>query len=424
MAVIVLVGGQWGDEGKGRVIDLLAEKANMVIRFSGGDNAGHTVINPCGEFRLHLIPSGIFYPQPTCIIGNGVVINPAVLLEEIANLEKHAVDISHLIISDRAHLIMPYHTLLDGLEEERRGKGALGTTRRGIGPAFVDKVARLGIRAGDLLNKDIFFSRLKSALEFKNAILTKVYQALPLSLEEIYEQYCAYGESLGPFIKETSPIIHEAVAKGELVLLEGAQGTLLDLDFGTYPYVTSSSPLVGAGAIGAGIGPMEITQSIGVFKAYITRVGSGPMPTELKDKIGELMREKGHEYGATTGRPRRCGWFDAVAGRFAVQINSFSDIALTHLDIYDDFPSIKICTAYKFNDNVLDSFPSDASILEKCQPIYEELTGWQEPTSGVRDFEKLPARARNYIARLEELLSCPISFISVGPKREQAIRVR
>ncbi len=424
MAVIVLVGGQWGDEGKGKVIDLLAEKANMVIRFSGGDNAGHTVINPYGEFRLHLIPSGIFYPQRTCIIGNGVVINPTVLLEEIDNLEKHAVDVSHLLISDRAHLIMPYHTILDGLEEERRGKGALGTTRRGIGPAFADKVARLGIRVGDLLNKDIFLSRLKSVLELKNAILTKVYQSPPLSLEEIYEQYCHYGERLAPFIKEASPIIHEALAKGELVLLEGAQGTLLDLDFGTYPYVTSSSPLVGAGSIGAGIGPMEITQSIGVFKAYITRVGSGPMPTELKDEIGELIREKAHEYGATTGRPRRCGWFDAVAGRFAVQINSLSDIALTHLDIYDGFPSIKICTAYKFNDRILDSFPSDVGILEKCQPVYEELAGWQEPTRGIRDFEKLPAGARNYISRLEQLLSCPSSFISVGPKREQSIRVR
>ena len=424
MAVVVLAGGQWGDEGKGKVIDLLAEKTNMVVRFSGGDNAGHTVINPYGKFRLHLVPSGIFYPQLTCIIGNGVVINPVILLEEMDSLKKHAVDISHLVISDRAHLIMPYHTLLDELEEERRGKGALGTTRRGIGPAFADKVARLGIRAGDLLNKGIFLSHLKAVLELKNAILTKVYQASPLSLEEIYEQYCHYGERLGPFIKETSSLIHESVARGELVLLEGAQGALLDPDFGTYPYVTSSSPLVGAASIGAGIGPMEFTQTIGVFKAYITRVGGGPMPTELKDEIGELIREKGHEYGATTGRPRRCGWFDAVAGRFAMQINSFSDIALTHLDIYDDFPSIKICTAYKFNDRVLDSFPCDVGILEKCQPICEELPGWQEPTSQIRDFEKLPAEARNYIARLEELLSCPISFISVGPKREQAITVR
>lgn len=424
MAVTVIVGGQWGDEGKGKVIDFLAEKAKMVVRFSGGDNAGHTVINPYGEFRLHLIPSGIFYPQVTCIIGNGVAINPSVLLEEIETLRRHNMDMSRLFISDRAHLIMPYHTLLDGLEEERRSKGALGTTRRGIGPVFADKVSRLGIRVGDLLHKDIFLSRLRSALELKNDILTKVYQVPPLSLEEIYERYCHYGEQLAPLIRETSSVIHQAVTKGELVLLEGAQGTLLDPDFGTYPYVTSSSPLVGAGSVGAGIGPREINRAVGVFKAYITRVGGGPMPTELKDETGELIREKAHEYGATTGRPRRCGWFDAVAGRFSSQVNGFSDIALTHLDIYDDFPSIKICTAYKFNNRALDSFPSDSSILEKCQPVYEQLSGWQEPTSEIRDFEKLPAGARNYIARLESLLSCPISFVSVGAKREQVIKVK
>ena len=319
---------------------------------------------------------------------------------------------------------MPYHTLLDGLEEERRSKGALGTTRRGIGPVFADKVARLGIRAGDLLNKDTFSSCLKSALELKNAILTKIYQVPPLSAEEIYEQYCYYGERLARFIREPISIIHEALIRKELILLEGAQGALLDPDFGTYPYVTSSSPLVGAGAIGAGIGPMEINRAIGVFKAYITRVGGGPMPTELKDEISELIREKGHEYGATTGRPRRCGWLDAVAGRFSVQVNGFSDIALTHLDIYDGFSSIKICTAYKFGDRVLNSFPSDVTTLEKCQPIYEELAGWQESITEIRDFEKLPPQAHHYIARLEELLSCPISFVSVGPEREQMIKVR
>ena len=424
MAVITIVGGQWGDEGKGRVIDLLAAKAKVVVRFSGGDNAGHTVVNPYGEFRMHLVPSGIFQPQVTCIIGNGVVINPAVLLEEIDNLKTHGVDTRRLLISDHAHLIMPYHTLLDGLEEERRGRGALGTTRRGIGPAFADKVARLGIRTGDLLNKETFLSRLRSVLEFKNAILTKVYQVPPLSLEEIYEQYCHYAEQLAPFIKEASSIIQEAVAKGELVLLEGAQGALLDPDFGTYPYVTSSSPLAGAGTVGAGISPRAIDRVISVFKAYITRVGGGPMPTELKDEVGELIREKGHEYGATTGRPRRCGWFDAVAGSFSVQINGCDDIALTHLDIFDGFPSIKICTAYQLNGETLNSFPSDATILEKCQPVYEELPGWRGPISEIRDFDKLPRQARYYLSRLEELLSCPISLVSVGPKREQMIEVR
>jgi len=424
VAVIVIVGGQWGDEGKGRIIDLLAEKAKIVARFSGGDNAGHTVVNPYGEFRLHLVPSGIFYPQVTCIIGNNVAINPAVLLEEIDNLHNHGVNTSRLLISDRAHLIMPYHILLDGLEEKRRGKGAIGTTLRGIGPVFADKVARLGIRAGDLLDRDTFRGRLSAALEFKNIILTQVYHVSPLSLEEIYDQYCHYGEQLAPFIRETSSIIREAAIKGEPVLLEGAQGALLDPDFGTYPYVTSSSPLAGASCIGTGLGPREIDRVVGIFKAYNTRVGAGPMPTELKDEIGDLIREKAREYGATTGRPRRCGWFDAVAGRFSVQINGLSDIALTHLDIYDGFSSIKICTAYKFNDEVLTSFPSDIAILEKCQPIYEELDGWQESISGIRNFKKLPAGARNYMSRLEDLLSCPISLVSVGPDRRQIILVK
>jgi adenylosuccinate synthase len=424
VAVIAIVGGQWGDEGKGRIIDLLAEKAKIVARFSGGDNAGHTVKNPYGEFRLHLVPSGIFYPQVTCIIGNGVAINAAVLLEEIDNLHNHGVNTSRLLISDRAHLIMPYHTLLDRLEEERRSKGAIGTTLKGIGPVFADKVARLGIRAGDLLDKGVFLSRLKLALELKNTILTKVYQVSPLSLEEIYQQHCHYGEQLAPFIQETSSIIREATTKGDLVLLEGAQGALLDPDFGTYPYVTSSSPLAGASCVGVGLGPRGIDRALGIFKAYNTRVGAGPMPTELKDKTGELIREKAGEYGATTGRPRRCGWFDAVAGRFSVQINGLSDIALTHLDIYDGFSSIKICTAYKFEGEVLTSFPSNISILEKCQPVYEELDGWQESISGIRSLKKLPAQARNYISRLEDLLSCPISLVSIGPDRRQIILVK
>ena len=424
MAVIVIVGGQWGDEGKGKIIDLLAEKVKLVARFSGGDNAGHTVINPYGEFKLHLVPSGIFYPDVTCIISNGVAVNPEVLLKEISDLHSHGIDTDHLFISDRAHVIMPYHTLLDGLEEERRNKGALGTTRRGIGPVFADKVARLGIRAGDLLDKDVFRSRLSAALEFKNIILTKVYQTSPLSFEEIYKQYDYYGQQLVPYIRETSSIIRAAVTNGDPVLLEGAQGALLDTDFGTYPYVTSSSPLAGASCIGTGLSPREIERVVGIFKVYNTRVGAGPMPTELKDNIGDLIRKRAHEYGATTGRPRRCGWFDAVAGRFSAQINGFSDIALTHLDVYDGFTSIKICTAYKFNNEVLTSFPSDIAVLEKCQPIYEELDGWQESISGIRDFKDLPTRARNYMSLLEDLLCCPISLISVGPDRRQTIQAK
>jgi adenylosuccinate synthase len=424
VSVVVIVGGQWGDEGKGRIIDLLAEKAKVVARFSGGDNAGHTVVNPYGEFQLHLVPSGIFYPQVICIIGSNVAINPAVLLEEMDDLKNHGIDISRLFISDRAHLIMPYHILLDELEEKRLGKGAIGTTLRGIGPVFADKVARLGIRAGDLLDKRVLLNRLKSVLELKNAILTKVYRASPLSLEEIHQKHCYYGEQLAPLIQDTSSLIGEAAAKGEPVLLEGAQGALLDPDFGTYPYVTSSSPLAAAGCIGAGLGPPGIDRVLGIFKAYTTRVGAGPMPTEIKDKIGELIRRKAHEYGARTGRPRRCGWFDAVAGRFSVRLNGLTDVALTHLDIYDGFPSIKMCTAYKLDGEVLTSFPSDIATLEKCQPIYEEMDGWPESISGVRDLDKLPVAARKYMSRLEDLLSCPISLVSIGPDRSQIILIK
>jgi adenylosuccinate synthase len=424
MAVIAVVGGQWGDEGKGKVVDLLAEKANIVVRFSGGDNAGHTVINPYGEFRLHLVPSGIFYPQVTCIIGNNVAINPAVLLDEMDDLQNRGVDTGHLLISDRAHLIMPYHVRLDELEERRRGREAIGTTLRGIGPVFADKVARLGIRAGDLLDKGVLLDRLKLVLNLKNTILTRVYESPPLSLDDVYQQYCDYADRLAPIIKDIGCIIHQAATKGEHVLLEGAQGALLDPDFGTYPYVTSSSPLATAGCTGAGLGPRGIDRVLGIFKAYDTRVGGGPMPTELKDKIGDLIREKAHEYGARTGRPRRCGWFDAVAGRFSAEINGVSDIALTHLDIYDGFPSVRICTAYKFRGKALTSFPSDAAVLEECQPVYEEVDGWRESISGVRDLRKLPTAARKYLSRLEDLLSCPISLVSMGPDRSQIVLVR
>jgi len=424
MSVTAIIGAQWGDEGKGKIVDLLATSAKAVVRFSGGDNAGHTVINPYGEFKLHIVPSGIFHTGAICVIGNGVAINPAILLEEIDNLQKHGVDTSHLFISDRAHLIMPYHTLLDGLEEERRGKGAIGTTRKGIGPVFADKIARLGIRTCDLLNKKEFRSRLASILEPKNAILTKIYNAPPLSLEEIYEQYCSYGERLAPFIRDTGHILRDMVSRKQPIILEGAQGTMLDPDFGTYPYVTSSSPLAAGGSTGCGISPRQIDQIIGVFKAYTTRVGGGPMPTELKDKTGEFIRERAHEYGATTGRPRRCGWFDAVAGRFSTQVNGFTSIALTRLDVLDALDSLKICTGYQIDGDVLKDFPSDLAILDKCQPIYEELPGWCTETSSIRNIKQLPAQAQRYISRLEKLLSCPIAIISVGANRDQTIMVK
>ena len=424
MSVTAIIGAQWGDEGKGKIVDLLATSANVVARFSGGDNAGHTVINPYGEFKLHIVPSGIFHSGVICIIGNGVAINPIVLLEEIDNLQKHDVDTSNLFISDRAHLIMPYHTLLDGLEEERRGKGAIGTTRKGIGPVFADKIARLGIRTCDLLSKKGFRSRLASILEPKNAILTKIYNAPPLSLEEIYEQYCSYGERLAPFIRDTGHMLQVMISRKQKIILEGAQGTMLDPDFGTYPYVTSSSPLAAGGSTGSGISPKQIDQVIGVFKAYTTRVGGGPMPTELKDKIGEFIRERAHEYGATTGRPRRCGWFDAVAGRFSTQVNGFTGIALTRLDVLDALDSVKICTGYQFDGDILKNFPSDLAILDKCQPVYEELPGWHKETSTIRHIKQLPSQAQRYIARLEELLSCHMSIISVGASRDQTIMVK
>jgi len=424
MSVVAIIGAQWGDEGKGKIVDLLAERAKVVVRFSGGDNAGHTVINPYGEFKLHLVPSGIFHPEVVCIIGNGVAINPVVLLEEIDNLQKHGVDTSHLFISDRAHLIMPYHTILDGLEEERRGKGAIGTTRKGIGPVFTDKIARLGIRTCDLLNKNNFRSRLGSILELKNTILTKIYDAPSLSLEEIFKQYCSYGDRLAPFIRDTGPILKDMVSRKQTIILEGAQGTMLDPDFGTYPYVTSSSPMAAGSSTGSGISVNQIDQIIGVFKAYTTRVGGGPMPTELKDKTGEFIRERAHEYGATTGRPRRCGWFDAVAGSFSAKVNGFTSIALTRLDVLDAFDSLKICTGYKLDGDILGNFPSDLAILGKCQPVYEELPGWQTPISDIRHHKDLPSQARRYVARLEELLSCPASVISVGASRDQTIMVK
>ncbi len=421
MPVIAVIGAQWGDEGKGKVVDLLAQEASLVVRFSGGDNAGHTVVNPCGEFGLHLVPSGIFYPHTVCIIGNGVVVNPSVLIGEMDQLERCGVATARLFISDRANLIMPYHLLLDGLEEESRGGKALGTTRKGIGPAFADKVARLGIRAGDLLDKEMLLERLRSILDYKNTILTKVYGVSPLPLEEVYSQYCQYGERLGPHIRETVIMLEEALNRDELVLLEGAQGALLDPDFGTYPYTTSSSPLAGGGCLGAGLGPTRINRIVGVFKAYCTRVGSGPLPTELKDETGDLIRERAHEYGTTTGRPRRCGWFDAVAARFSHQINGFTGVAITRLDILDVFSRLKICVGYKLDGQTIDYFPANVAAVERCQPIYEEVDGWQTPTSHMRQYEQLPLEARQYIARLEELISCPVNLICVGPAREQTI---
>jgi adenylosuccinate synthase len=424
MPVIAVIGGQWGDEGKGKVVDLLAEQANVVVRFSGGNNAGHTVINQLGEFRMHLIPSGIFYPGCTCLIGNGVVIDPAAFLEEVENLKKHSISVSNLFISDRAHVIMPYHILLDGLEEKSRGKGAIGTTLKGIGPAFVDKIARMGIRICDLLDKENFRKRLSVVLEHKNNILVKLYGAAPLALDEVYEKYCKYAEQLSPFVRETDVLLRDALKRGEKVLLEGAQGTMLDLDFGTYPYVTSAAVGATSLSMGLGIGPMKLNGIIAVFKAYTTRVGGGSFPTELLDECGSLIRERAHEYGTTTGRPRRCGWFDGVAARFSSEINGLTSAAITRFDILDNFPTIKVCTAYKVGRTTYHRPPANPALLEKCQPVYEEMPGWECPTSDIRSLKKLPPQAQAYVKKLEELIGCPISLVSVGPSREQTIMVR
>jgi len=425
MPAIVVIGGHWGDEGKGKVVDLLSEQAALVVRYSGGNNAGHTVENPLGHFAMHLIPCGIFHPQTVCIIGNGVAVNPKAFLTELDMLQSAGLAVEgRLFISDRAHLIMPYHQLLDGLEEDFWGGGVIGTTRLGIGPLYADKAARLGIRMADFREPKVFLERLKLVLERKNRLLTQVYNAQPLDLEEVYSQYMEYQERISPFIADTGSLTRDALAQNKLVLLEGAQGTLLDPEQGTYPYVTSSVPTASGAALGSGVPPTKITKVMGVFKAYTTRVGEGPFPTELKDATGEFMREQGHEYGTTTGRPRRCGWFDAVSGRFSVEINDFTGVAVSRLDVLDAFPSLKICTGYKLDGKLVSNFPTTAQELDRCEPVYEELPGWQTSTSGARQFQDLPKEAQGYLRRLETLVGCPIDLVGVGPAREQTICVR
>src|SRR3990172_470227 len=425
MPAIVVIGGHWGDEGKGKVVDLLSEQAALVVRYSGGNNAGHTVENPLGHFAMHLIPCGIFHPQTVCIIGNGVAVNPKAFLTELDMLQSAGLAVEgRLFISDRAHLIMPYHQLLDGLEEDFWGGGVIGTTRLGIGPLYADKAARLGIRMADFREPKVFLERLKLVLERKNRLLTQVYNAQPLDLEEVYSQYMEYQERISPFIADTGSLTRDALAQNKLVLLEGAQGTLLDPEQGTYPYVTSSVPTASGAALGSGVPPTKITKVMGGFKAYTTRVGERPFPTELKDATGEFMREQGHEYGTTTGRPRRCGWLDAGSGRFSVEINDFTGVAVSRLDVLDAFPSLKICTGYKLDGKLVSNFPTTAQELDRCEPVYEELPGWQTSTSGARQFQDLPKEAQGYLRRLETLVGCPIDLVGVGPAREQTICVR
>jgi len=422
MPVFILVGGQWGDEGKGKIIDLLSEHAGMVIRSQGGNNAGHTVVNAGQEFRFHLIPSGILYPDTTCVIGNGVVLDPRVLLEEIEQIQGRGISVDRLLISDRAHLIMPWHPILDKLEEEQRGDDRLGTTWRGIGPAYADKIRRIGFRAGDLLKPRFLEKKLAFVLgKIKNPILQSLYAVDPLDQDAILAEYTSYGERLERFIVDIFPIVQRAVQGKQRILLEGAQGSMLDLDFGTYPYVTSSSPSAGGALTGSGIAPTRVDLTVGVFKAYTTRVGYGPLPTELTDALGEQIREVGREYGTTTGRPRRVGWFDACVARYSVALNGIGSIALTKLDVLDGFDPIRICTGYLSKGERHDYPMSNISHLKHSEPIYEELPGWLAPTTGVRRPEDLPKAARRYIDRLAELSGAPIDLVSVGASRDQTI---
>lgn len=429
MSVIVVVGGQWGDEGKGRIVDLLAQRAHIVARYSAANNAGHTIINELGEFKLHLVPAGIFYPDKVCVIGNGVVVDPAVLLQEIAELEERGVSVKdRLFISDRAHILMPWHKMIEELDEKLRGKNAIGTTNRGVGPAFADKVGRAGIRMADLVDPEALAATLALRVPYKNLVLEKMYGAEPLSTDALLAEYSDFGAKLRPYVNDTSALVQQAIRSGETVLLEGAQGSLLDLDFGTYEYVTSSVPSsVAAGAaLGIGIGPTQLDQVLGVYKAYNTRVGAGPMPTELLDETGDLLREGGPrpEYGSTTGRPRRCGWLDAVAARFTARINGISAAALTRLDVLDQLPQLQICTAYRVGSQVIDTMPASTAAMASAEPVYEEMPGWLSDTSGVRRFEDLPKQAQDYVRFVENVLEVPICLVSVGPERDQCISIK
>ena len=427
MPATVVIGGQWGDEGKGRIVDLLARDASVIARYSAGNNAGHTIINNLGLFALHLVPAGIFYPDKTCLIGNGVAIDPRVLLEEIDTLESRGVSTERLFVSDRAHVIMPYHPLIDQLDEKLRGAAAVGTTGRGVGPAFVDKVGRLGVRMGDLVDAASFRKRLSFVLPYKNAVLSRLYGAEPISLEDVCATYGEYADRLRPRVCDTSVIAREALARGERLLLEGAQGALLDLDGGTYDYVTSSVPssTAAGAAIGMGIGPADITKVVGVYKAYMTRVGNGPMPTELLDETGNILRLQGPrpEVGTTTGRPRRTGWFDAVVSRYSASLNSVTAVAVTRLDVLDPFPSIQVCTSYKVDGVTVDTPPASIAAFERAEPQFEKLPGWQADCTSARRFSELPENAQRYVRRIGQLIGKPIEIVSVGPEREQVIIV-
>jgi adenylosuccinate synthase len=423
MANVVIVGAQWGDEGKGKIVDLLTRHADIAVRFQGGNNAGHTIVLRGEKFVFHLIPSGILYDNKKCVIGSGVVVDPAVLIEEVTGLKKRGYlkDDSQLMVSEEAHLILPYHRRVD-IARERVFK--IGTTGRGIGPAYEDKAARCGIRMVDLMDEEVFKKKLKANLLQKNLYLSEVLKEKPFEFSEIYDEYIRYKNQIQRYVKDTSRILYEEIQRGGHVLFEGAQGALLDVDHGTYPYVTSSNTVSGNACSGSGIGPTMIDSVVGVAKAYTTRVGEGPFPTELKDQVGERIREKGGEYGATTGRPRRCGWFDAVVVNHAIRINGIREMAITKLDVLDDFQKVKVCVGYRLNGKVVDHVPSSLEMLENCEPVYEELDGWRREVKGAKQISDLPVQAQNYLKRIETLTRVKITMVSVGSERNETIEVK
>ena len=421
MATAMVLGTQWGDEGKGKIVDYLAQKADVVIRSQGGNNAGHTVVADGQSFALRLLPSGILFSEKTCIIGNGVVVNPEVLLEEIDGMVKKGVTISKLEVSTRAHVIMPYHIRIDEEDEKLRGDDKIGTTKNGIGPCYADKINRVGIRIGDLMDRDVFYQKLKTNLELKNRLFATYYNCEGFDFEEIFTKYTALAERIRPYVKDTEYSANQYIKEGKKVLFEGAQATMLDLDHGTYPFVTSSNPTAGGACVGSGVGPRMMSNIIGVVKAYTTRVGAGPFPAEQSNKIGEYLRETGHEFGTVTGRGRRCGWFDSVVVRYAAMLNSLDYLAITRLDILDGLDTINICKGYMYKGIELKEYPESLNILQDVEPVYEELPGWKTDISGCKSYDELPENARYYVERISQLVGVPLGIVSVGPDRSQTI---
>ena len=424
MANTCVIGLQWGDEGKGKIIDILAKDYDIIARYQGGGNAGHTLIIGDEKFIFHLIPSGILHQDKKCVIGNGIVFDPKLFIEEIEGLAERNINVTgNLFVSDRAHVVFPYHKKLDLLQEKQKGNSMIGTTGRGIGPCYTDKISRDGIRVAELLDKERFKDKLKRTVEEKNRTFVKLYDDEPVSWEDIYEEYCGYADKIAPFVCDTVDLMARAIGDNKSILFEGAQGALLDVDFGTYPFTTSSNTTSGGVSSGIGVSPKQINNIIGITKAYTTRVGSGPFPTEVEGEDGEHIRKKGGEFGSTTGRPRRCGWFDAVAIQHSVRISGVDSLIVTKLDVLDDQDTIKICTGYKYNEKLYKTFPADIDVLNNCEPVYEEVPGWNEDTSGMRSAESLPEKAKDYIKRVENIVGVKVKMVSVGPERSQIISI-